>query len=229
MLITLMKLKLNYGHVDLSVRFSITWLNVLHEIIFVNLMGGVPLLNRNQAFLPQCFKNFVNCRVIVDGTEIFIDIPNRLEHQKLFYSSYKNRNTMKVTIAAVPPNGVITYVSELFPGSTSDKDVFKSCGALNASLQPGDLISADKGFLISHLIPAGVYVNVPLCLYSNQFTPSEILETYNIVKACIHVERAMITQNILSVCHYYFLSSCCISQFSETIDKRSRGGIFRVI
>ncbi|ESO11931.1 hypothetical protein HELRODRAFT_71565, partial [Helobdella robusta] len=40
------------------------------------------------------------------------------------YSSYKSQNTWK-GLVGVTPNGVITYLSELYPGSTSDKAIIR--------------------------------------------------------------------------------------------------------
>lgn len=69
---------------------------------------------------------------------------------------------MKVLIG-IAPNDVITYISELYPGSVLDKDVFKA-----NKLKPGDLILADKGCLIPDLDPHGVNVNISPFLV---FTP----------------------------------------------------------
>jgi hypothetical protein len=54
----------------------------------------------------------------------------------------------------------------------------------------GDLILADKGFLILDIVPKGVSVNIPPFLQNGKFTASEIRVTKNIAKCRIHVERA---------------------------------------
>ncbi|XP_029341141.1 uncharacterized protein LOC107884559 [Acyrthosiphon pisum] len=131
--------------------------------------------NKNQNCLPECFNHFQNCRITLDCTEISCDIPKSLLDQKLTYSSYKNKNTLKGLIG-VAPNGVITYASKLYPGSTSDKKIVGHCGVLNI-LEPGDLVLADKGFLISDLMPPETSLNIPPFLMSPQFTPSEVLKT----------------------------------------------------
>lgn len=129
-LMTIMKLRLNLCYTDLAFRFGIsestvgniiiTFISVLHEILFVSLKSKVPSQNKNQNCLPNCFKNFKNCRITLDCTEMSCDIPNSLVDQKLTYSSYKHRNTLK-GLVGVAPNGVITYASKLYPGSTSAK------------------------------------------------------------------------------------------------------------
>jgi len=40
----------------------------------------------------------------------------------------------------------ITFVSDPYPGSTSDKDIVSHCGLVE-KLHRGDLVLADKGFL----------------------------------------------------------------------------------
>jgi len=97
-----------------------------------------------------------------------------MQSQKLTWSSYKKRNTVK-KLTGVAPNGSITYCSDAYPGSTSDKEIVKHCGILH-QLEPGDLILADKGFLIHDLLPRGVSVNVPPFLFRPQFTHAEVEE-----------------------------------------------------
>lgn len=110
--------------------------------------------------------------------------------QKEAYSSYKHRHTFKALIG-ISPNAVITFVSILYPGSTSDKVITQQCGVL-ASMEAGDLILCDKGFLISDLCaPLGVTVNIPPFLTRPQFTRSEVETTKRIARARIHVERAI--------------------------------------
>jgi hypothetical protein len=57
-------------------------------------------------------------------------------------------------------------------------------------LATGDLILADKGFLIQDIVPNGVSVNIPPFLEHGKFTESESKATKSIAKCRIHVERA---------------------------------------
>ncbi|KAK9702274.1 DDE superfamily endonuclease [Popillia japonica] len=50
-------------------------------------------------------------------------------------------------------------------------------------MDPGDLILADKGFLISDIMPKGVYLNIPPFLSTPQFTEAQVYETRQIAKA----------------------------------------------
>jgi len=93
-------------------------------------------------------------RMILDCTEIYTAIPSKMELQKLTSSNYKHRNTLK-GLVGIAPNGVLTFCSLLYPGSTSDKEIVKHSGVIDV-FNSGDLILADKGFLISDLLPEGV-------------------------------------------------------------------------
>lgn len=70
------------------------------------------------------------------------------------------RPSDKYVLVGVAPNAVVTFISPLFPGSISDKDTVKS--GLLKQLETGDLVLADKEFLIEDIVPHGVFVNIPL-------------------------------------------------------------------
>jgi hypothetical protein len=88
--------------------------------------------------------------------------------QKQTYSAYKHHHTFK-GLVGVAPNGVVTCVSDLYAGATSDKKIVQDCGVLD-KMQTGDLILADKGFLIQDILPPGVNLNIPPFLRTPQFT-----------------------------------------------------------
>ena len=69
-----------------------------------------------------------------------------MSQQNATYSSYRGIHSFK-DIVGVAPNGVITYVSKLYPSSISDKAIVQQSGLLN-HLTAGDLVLAVKGFLI---------------------------------------------------------------------------------
>ena len=198
--LTLLKLRCNFSHKDLGVRFSvcpstisnvtITWINVLHEVLYAGfLKDKIPSVSKNRMCLPTCFSNFSNCRIILDCTEIQCEVPSNMESQSATFSHYKQRHTFKGLIG-VAPNGVITYASGLYPGSTSDKAIVRHCGILNL-MELGDLIIADKGFLIQSILPPNVYLNLPPFLTNSQFTKSQAELTVRIARSRIHVERAI--------------------------------------
>ena len=84
---------------------------------------------------------------------------------------------------------MLTYVSNLNPGSISDKSIVQQSGLLKHFVA-GDLILADKGFLIQDIFPNGVSVNIPPFLEHGRFTESEAKVTKSIARCRIQVERA---------------------------------------
>ncbi|KAG5871417.1 hypothetical protein JTB14_004579 [Gonioctena quinquepunctata] len=184
-----LKERMSFDHIknNLAQRFNISqasvsniiipWVHVLQEILFKKLMAKIPERKKNRSCLPNCCSTFTNCRIIIDCTEIYTMASRKsMTEQKVTYSSYKHRNTWKGLIG-VAPNGVITYISGLYPGSTSDKKIVQHCGILD-QLAAGDLILADKGFLIRDILPPGVMLNLPPFLTTAQFTPQQTLRPY---------------------------------------------------
>ncbi|GFY63971.1 DDE Tnp4 domain-containing protein [Trichonephila inaurata madagascariensis] len=65
--------------------------------------------------------------------------------QQMTFSRYKNVNTFKGMIG-ITPNGAISFISELFTSSISDKVVFIRSKLMDR-LEPNDIVMADKGFI----------------------------------------------------------------------------------
>ena len=55
-------------------------------------------------------------------------------------------------------------------------------------LTAGDMVLADKGFVIQDLVPNGVSVNIPSFLNNGTFTESEARATKAKAKCRIHVQ-----------------------------------------
>lgn len=98
-LMTLIKLWHNFLHFDLSVRFKcikstvnniiITWINILHNTHFSKYMNEIPSRYKNKTCLPNAFKSFPNCKVIIDCTEIYTSVSRQsMNIQRDTYSSY---------------------------------------------------------------------------------------------------------------------------------------------
>ena len=146
----------------------------------------------NNLTMPSQFKvKYPNCRVIIDCTEIYTETPHSLSNRSLMYSSYKSHMTYKALIG-INPRGLITFASDLWAGSISDKQLTKNSGILDLC-EKGDAIMADKGFLIKDLTtPKGIELIIPpfktkyKCL-----TRREVEETRRIANMRIHIERAI--------------------------------------
>ncbi|KAG1927452.1 hypothetical protein F2P79_024242 [Pimephales promelas] len=152
-----MKLRLNCGHIDLATRFNCSTATVtdiftsiisaLYEILYVGLLeNNIPSTTKNQTSLPDCFQPFPNCRIVLDCTEVAVSDTE-------YKSQYK-------ALIGVAPNGCITFASDLYGGSASDKAITADCGLLQ-HLHPGDMVMADKGFTIQDILPEGVSLNIP--------------------------------------------------------------------
>ncbi|KAK6178668.1 hypothetical protein SNE40_011195 [Patella caerulea] len=139
--------------------------------------------------MPEEFKDYATTRLIIDCTEIYVEVPSSMVVQSQKWSSYKHHNTFKILIG-VNPNGCCTFVSDLWGGRVSDKEITKKSGGVLDLLQPGDNLMADRGFDIETILPAGVSLNIPPFLGGrSQFTAEEVEETMKITSLRIHVER----------------------------------------
>ena len=141
--------------------------------------------------MPQSFKDtYPQTRVIIDCTELFIEMPSSLRSQSKTYSNYKHHNTAK-GLVGISPSGMITFVSDLYSGRRSDKEATKDCGILSL-LEENDSIMADKGFDIENILPKNISLNIPPFLReSEHLSLEEETEIRRIPALRIHVERAI--------------------------------------
>jgi hypothetical protein len=94
------------------------------------MLDTISSRSKNAQSLPKCFTPFPNCWIVVDCTEVGVDSSTKLDEQYTFCSNYKGRATLKALIG-VAPNGVITFVSDLYGESASDKAITADCGILS--------------------------------------------------------------------------------------------------
>ena len=142
--------------------------------------------------MPHVFKAlYLTTRVIIDATEILVQQPALSELQQLTFSNYKNHNTYKGLIG-ISPSGAVTFVSDLYPGSISDKELTRHSGILDL-LEEADSIMAVRGFDIKEdLVLFGIRLNIPPFMKDKkQLDEKELVETRCIATLRIHVERAM--------------------------------------
>ena len=87
-------------------------------------------------------------------------MPSSYRAQSQTYSTYKSHNTAK-GLVGIAPNGFVRFVSCLYGGHISDKAMIQDCGLIDL-LEPGDVVMADKGFDIQHLLaPKKAILNIP--------------------------------------------------------------------
>ena len=125
--------------------------------------------------------------MIIDCTELFCQKPSSLTIQSSLFSHYKHHITYK-GLVGIFPSGAITFISELYDGSTSDVEIVKRCGILNKELWSKD----DDLQLKKQLEPLGVTLNIPSFLAGkDQLSQEEVTESQTIAAVRIHVERAI--------------------------------------
>ena len=81
---------------------------------------------------------------------------------------------------------MVTFISELYAGSVSDKAITSRSGIL-------DSVMADKGFdIVYKLMVQGVKLNIPPFVNrSTQLSKKKVITTRKIASLRIHVERAI--------------------------------------
>ncbi len=85
------------------------------------------------------------------------------------------------------PHGALTFVSTLFEGSMSDREVFRQSG-ITSLLTPDMAIMVDKGFLVDDLVPGTVHHPAFLSMWT-QMSEEDVLKTQSIARLRVHVER----------------------------------------
>lgn len=151
------------------------------------------------ATLPECLKaHYLECKMIIDCTEVRTEEPSSVGQERVLYSSYKSGYTLKFLVA-VTPNGAICFRSKAYGGRCSDIHVTEDSGFLNI-VQPGDVILADKGFpgIRAGLADTDAVLVMPPFLSGNgQFSEQEVRDTYDIAQVRIHVERMIQRMDLL--------------------------------
>ncbi|XP_033970202.1 uncharacterized protein LOC117469856 [Trematomus bernacchii] len=163
LLLFLMHLSVGLHLRDLAERFGIhrttvsriisTWTHFLYQ-----LLGSQRLWIPREvvrAHLPPEFSAFPDTQVVLDCTEVFCQTPSSLLLQSEVFSTYKSHATFKAMIG-MAPHGAITFVSGLYAGSMSDREIFKLSGIVSL-LTPDMAIMVDKGFLVDNLVECKVY------------------------------------------------------------------------
>ena len=95
-------------------RYLITWTNFCYFSL-----GAIPIWPSREVIdstMPQRFKDIIDC------TQLFCQRASLLSTQSCMYSHYKSHLTYKELIG-IAPSGSITFISQLYDGSISDKEI----------------------------------------------------------------------------------------------------------
>lgn len=196
--LTLIKLRQHKTDFELSRLFGIqerdvanvfvTWINFMfHQW---NEICWWPSRSNVSFFAPSDFRmKFPAVRVVVDGTECPLKRPHQPVAQQATFSTYKNRNTLKVLVGSTP-GGLVSYVSPAYGGSASDRQICERSN-LTTLCEPGDVILADKGFNVQDLfVHQEVRINIPTFFSKkNRLSSSTVLKDRKIASKRVHIER----------------------------------------
>ena len=120
-------------------RIIIIWLDFLNSQFRM-----LPIWASKQTVqetMPTCFKKpYPTTPVILDCTELFIEVPTSYRTQSATFSNYKHHNMAK-GLVGIAPNGAVTLVSQL----TSTRG----------------LHHGRPGFELDDDLPEGVSLNIP--------------------------------------------------------------------
>ncbi|XP_040188201.1 uncharacterized protein LOC120920280 [Rana temporaria] len=162
----LCKVRQGFHDKDLAVRFNIsqnrvtriviTWAHYLYLVL-----GEIPLWRSRETDcqdVPECFKaSYPRARVTLHCAEIKVQTSNTDNtSSQICYShaSYKG-------MLGIAPHGAVIFISPLYSGCASTRDIAKSSGILDL-LEPGDRVIADKDFGIQDLVESvGAFAVVP--------------------------------------------------------------------
>lgn len=197
-LLTLMKLRRNTADYELGRFFGlpkgsvstvfVTWINFLEQMW--GLLDTWPSRELVDFYMPEGFKQeYPMTRVIVDATEFPASKPSQPAAQQATFSTYKNRNTLKVLVGSTP-DGLLSFKSNAYGGATSDRQIVERCDLVQ-KCDEGDSVMADRGFTVQDLFATqGVTVNMPSFFKGkSQLKASVLLGDRKLASKRVHIER----------------------------------------
>lgn len=148
--------------------------------------------------MPDCFVEFKEMRIVLDCTEVQLEICHCTTCCILTY--YKGMHTAKVLVG-ISPTGLLTFVSDGFGGRTSDKACVEKSGMLNKLNSFRDDIMVDKSFNLDDICgKAGTeIVQPPFLRHESQLSAEDAGKTLKIARARVHVERAIQRMKVFKV------------------------------
>ena len=78
-------------------------------------------------------------------------MPKSLRLNSELFSSYKNHTTLR-GLVGILPGGAITFISQLYTGHISDREIVTRSGFRNLPFDRGDSVMAYEGFTLENLI-----------------------------------------------------------------------------
>jgi len=169
------------------------WINFMYfQLEELNIWANKTVIEEN---MPSHFKQlFPSTRVILDATEVPIQKPKDPNIQSATFSTYKNKNTLKIMVGCTP-KGAVSYLSDAYGGCTSDRQIIERSTLLSKEnmFEKGDSIMADRGIMVQDLFASkDVKVNTPTMLKGkSQLEEHEVIGDRRIASKRIHIERVI--------------------------------------
>ena len=177
-------------------RHFTTWLVLLE--FFLSSEFPYPTVEQLKRVTPSSVQEALGINMDGIHFEAFIDCheqecetpTSKLAHKKV-WSEYKHRTTFKF-FGAIGGNGAFTFASTAYRGRLTDPVVTRLCGYMDLIHEHG-ATGADKGFdMIADFSSKKALLVIPPKAFAGQafFTSDEMVDTANIARSRIHVERA---------------------------------------
>ncbi|XP_014860505.1 PREDICTED: uncharacterized protein LOC106928634 isoform X2 [Poecilia mexicana] len=210
---------------DLAIRFNThqsivsliiaTWTNFLFTILGSQCIWLTQ--QQVQAYLPEEFKDFPDTQVILDCTELKCQIPSSPLPQMDMNPSHRSLCTMRALVG-IAPHGAVTFVSDLYRGSFSNRELFK-CSGIAENLTEDMAVMVNKGFLIRDCCECKVY---PLTFLSKHPGDQATARLKMHVEQVIgRVKQNKLFHGIVSLSQAYninqlFVVACLLSNYQNT-------------
>ncbi|XP_012730186.2 uncharacterized protein LOC105934643 [Fundulus heteroclitus] len=208
LLLVLMKLKLGCTSKDLAIRFK-----VAPTQVSAILNSAIPIIAKRLEFLirwptrgevlknmPKVFRRqHGGARVIIDCGEILIQRPVNSSARATTWSNNMHHNTAKFLIG-ITPCGTVSFLSSSWGGRIFDKELTEQSGFYD-KLEPGDLVLADKRFLIAEELAAyGASLAMPPFASSHVERAIERVKQFGILKNVMPLTLSRHIDSILIIC-----------------------------
>ena len=157
---------------------------------FAQFLFPFPSQKLVRKYLPKRFQKYSPTRIIIDGTEIFVERGTSMKTHAQVWSDCKHHNTWKALVG-ISLNGIIDFVSCLKINQISDKELTKCSGLLKKKLKPEDNVMTDKVFDITDTLSSEDTLNIPPFKGGRkQFNLIETDDSARTAAVRIHVGRA---------------------------------------
>lgn len=165
-------------------------------------MAAFPTVLQLQQHLPHALKKFSDTPIVIDATEVRIQVPSQLKGQRDTLSSYKHYETLKI-IVGTTPDSYIKFVSGLRGGSVSHRQIVQS-SRLMSRLCQSDAIMVDKGFQLQDLLPPEVKVYQHPFRSGCQMSKEYVLLTRGIACGRMQIEKIIRRVKTFRILHKPF-------------------------